>query len=470
MKKTKIICSIGPASETVPVMTEMVKAGMNVARINFSHATYEQNDKVLNTINEVRRITGQHIGILYDTKGPDFRCALMKEEGVNLVEGNTIRIVKNDVVGTEEGFTVNYKDAIDKIAIGMTILIDDGLFKLEVVGKDEMGITCRIINGGVLTSKKGIAVPGCDLNLPFLSDVDKEDIKYACTHDGDFIALSFVESKENIMEVRNLLAENNRSDMLIISKVESATAIRNLDDIINYSDGIMVARGDLGVEIPMEKLPIVQKDMIKKCREREKFVIVATEMLASMYTSPRPTRAEVTDISNAVLDGTDAVMLSGESTVGKHPVDAVGYMARICEEAEKFDEYAGKFTSRVPSDITEAVANAVLTSVNHFDAKAIVVPTSGGHSPRVISNLRPHPIILALCQTEKVARMLSLNYGVYPMIVNVDHNDMDDTVAACRKVAIEALGLKEKDVIVIAGGIHTNQDIKQTNFMKIEEI
>ena len=471
MKKTKIICSIGPASEKTEVMAEMVKCGMNVARINFSHASYEQNDKVVSVIKEVRSLTGNHVSILYDTKGPDFRCLEMKEEGVNLVAGNTIKMVKDHVVGTEEAFSVNYPNAIDKINVGSTVLIDDGLFKFEVIDKDSSSLTLKVINGGVLTSKKGIAVPGCDLDLEFLSEVDKEDIKYACSHEGDFIALSFVESRENVDAVRKILAENGRSDMQIISKVESATAVKNLDDIIDASDGIMVARGDLGVEVPIEKLPIIQKDMIRKCREKEKFVIVATEMLASMYTNPRPTRAEVTDISNAVLDGTDAVMLSGESTVGKYPVDAVRYMANICEEAEKFEEeYASDFSPIVPNDITEAIASAVLTSVSQLDVKAIVVPTSGGHSARVISNLRPNTMILALCPNNKLARALSINYGVYPVVIDVDHDDMDDVAKACKSVAATLLNLQKNDIIVICGGIHSNHDVKQTNFMKIEEI
>ena len=470
MKKTKIICSIGPASNKVDVMTQMVNAGMNTARINFSHATYEQNDEVIKVIKEVRSLTGNPLSILYDTKGPDFRCLEMKEEGVNLVEGNTIKMVKDHIIGTEEAFGVNYPDAIDKISIGNVVLIDDGLFKFEVIDKDSNSVTLKIINGGVLNSKKGIAVPGCDLNLEFLSEVDKEDIKYACTHEGDFIALSFVECRKNVDDVRKILIENGRSDMQIISKVESATAVKNLDEIIDASDGIMVARGDLGVEVPIERLPIIQKDMITKCREKEKFVIVATEMLASMYTSPRPTRAEVTDISNAVLDGTDAVMLSGESTVGKFPVDAVSYMARICEEAEKYGEYAGEFNQVVPNDITEAVASAVLTSASQLDVKAIVVPTSGGHSARVISNLRPNTIILTLCPSNKLARALSLNYGIYPVVIDVDHNDMDDVAKACKSVAITMLNLKEKDIIVICGGIHSDNVKNQTNFMKIEEI
>ena len=280
MKKTKIICSIGPASSSVEVMKQMVEAGMNVARINFSHATLEENKQVLETIKEVRRLTGENIAILYDTKGPDFRCGIMQEGGINLIPGNLIRIVKENVIGNEERFTVNCPDAIDKIKEGNIILLEDALMKLQVISKDSDGITCVVIDGGILNSKKGINVPGVKLDLPFISKQDIEDIKYACNNDGDFLALSFVESKENILEARKILKEFNREDMQIISKVESSTALENLEDIIEFSDGIMVARGDLGVEVPIQKLPIIQKNMIKKCREKEKFVIVAKEMLA----------------------------------------------------------------------------------------------------------------------------------------------------------------------------------------------
>ena len=284
------------------------------------------------------------------------------------------------------------------------------------------------------------------------------------------IAASFVRSANCIKQIRDILNKHNYK-MLIIAKIENREGVDNIDEIIDEADGVMVARGDLGVEVPIEKLPIIQKDMIRKCREKEKFVIVATEMLASMYTNPRPTRAEVTDISNAVLDGTDAVMLSGESTVGKYPVDAVRYMANICEEAEKFEEeYASDFSPIVPNDITEAVASAVLTSVSQLDVKAIVVPTSGGHSARVISNLRPNTMILALCPNNKLARALSINYGVYPVVIDVDHDDMDDVAKACKSVAATLLNLQKNDIIVICGGIHSNHDVKQTNFMKIEEI
>ena len=471
MKKTKIICSIGPASQSVEVMSEMVKNGMNVARVNFSHGTYEEYTEILNSVKETRLRTGKHIAVLYDTKGPDFRCGEIVEEGINLVKGNPVRIIKNQVVGQNNYFSVNHPEVIDRINIGSTVLLEDALMRLEVISKEDDGITCIVKDGGILKSKKGIAVPGVKLDIPFMSEQDRKDIEYACLNEGDFIALSFVESKDNILEVRELLKKYNREDMQIISKVESATGVQNLDEIIDESDGIMVARGDLGVEVPLEKLPIIQKDMILRCRSKEKYVIVATEMLASMYEASRPTRAEVTDISNAVLDGADAVMLSGESTVGKHPIEAVKYMAKICEEAEKNEVYSTYFNHFSNKDITETLASSVLTSANSLKVKAIVVPTSGGHSAMVISNLRPKSPILALCPNESIARKLLLCFGVFPIVTNkVKDDDMDDTVNNAREVATSVLGLQEKDIIIITGGIHHNKAIRQTNFMKIEEI
>ena len=471
MKKTKIICSIGPASQDVNIMSEMVENGMNVARVNFSHGNYEEYNDILKVIKETRLRTGNNIAILYDTKGPDFRCGMMPEEGIELVKENTIRIVKNNIVGTPDAFSVNHPEALDKISVGNEILLEDALMKLVVISLEQDGITCRVEEGGNLKSKKGMNVPGIDLELPFMSDQDREDIKYACENEGDFLALSFVERKEDVLQVRELLEIYNRKDMKIISKVESKTGVDNLDEIIDVSDGIMVARGDLGVEVPVEFLPIIQKDMIRKCREKEKFVIVATEMLASMYTSSRPTRAEVTDISNAVFDGADAVMLSGESTVGLHPIEAVRYMAKICEESEKNNMYCTRFTHKRNNDITEALASAVISSQLALDIKAIVVPTTGGHSPTVISNLRPKTIILAPCPNDAVARGLSLNYGVYPIVCeNTKEDDMDDNVKNAKELAVRILGLHQNDKIIITGGIHENKSIKQTNFMKIEEI
>lgn len=471
MKKTKIICSIGPSSQSVEVMSKMVENGMNVARINFSHGNYDEYTSILNIIKETREVTGKNIAILYDTKGPDFRILDIVDEGIKLEKGGLVKIIKQNIVGRDYYFSVNHPEILDRVSIGNTVLLEDALMRLEVVNKDVDGLVCKVIEGGVLYSRKGINIPGVKLDIPFLSEQDRSDIEFACKNEGDFIALSFVETADNIKQVKELLKFYNREDMKIISKVESEMGVTNLKEIIDESDGIMVARGDLGVEVALKKLPIIQKDMIRMCREKEKFVIVATEMLASMYEASRPTRAEVTDISNAVLDGADAVMLSGESTVGKHPVEAVKYMADICKESEKNIIYATKFDHNSNMDITEAIATSVLDSSNSLDVKAIVVPTTGGHSATVISNLRPKPIILALCPNEKVARSLSLNYGVYPVISSfVKDDDMDQTVENARNTAIKVLDLKENNIIIITGGIHHNKAIKQTNFMKIEEI
>ena len=323
MKKTKIICSIGPSSAKYETFKQMVLNGMNVARINFSHATEEEKTTALNLVKKANKDLGSYVAVLFDTKGPDFRTGNMTNDQINLVEGKTIKIVKDDILGTEEAITVNYKDALDSIEVGNEILLEDGLMKLEVIEKLDNGLNCKIIDGGVLGSRKSVNVPGVHLNMPFISDQDREDIIYACQHDGDYLALSFVSCKEDVLAAREILKEQGREDMQIISKVESHRAIKNIDDIIEVSDGVMVARGDLGVEVPMNKLPVLQKEIIEKCRTKGRTVIVATEMLASMYTSARPTRAEISDVANAVLDGTDAVMLSGETTVGKHPADAV---------------------------------------------------------------------------------------------------------------------------------------------------
>ena len=282
MKKTKIICSIGPASSKYETFKQMVLNGMNVARINFSHATEEEVENTLNLVEKVNKELNRHVAVLYDTKGPDFRTGKTKNGSIKLENGKTIKIVKDDILGTEEAFTVNYKDALDSIEIGHTILLEDGLMKLEVIDKDKKGLTCKIIEGGILKDRKGVAVPGVNLNLDFISDQDRKDIIYACRHNGDFIALSFVSTPEDVLAVREILKEENREDMQLISKIESATSIENLDAIIKVSDGIMVARGDLGVEVPMENLPIYQKQIIEKCRTVGRTCIVATEMLASI--------------------------------------------------------------------------------------------------------------------------------------------------------------------------------------------
>ena len=365
MKKTKIVCSIGPASCSPDVMEKMVYAGMNVARINFSHATLEEKQGVVDAVKEVRRRTGENIAILYDTKGPEFRNGMLENGEINLVEGKIIRIVKEDVLGNEERFSVNHPKALDCLKIGDVILLENGLMKIEIISIEEDGVTGKIVAGGVLGNKKSLNVPGVTLDIPFISDADREDMIYACLHDGDFIALSFVNCREDVLQAREIFKQYGREDLKVISKIESTAGFDNLDEILEVSDGIMVARGDLGVEVPLQRLPIYQKSIIKRCREYGKICIVATEMLESMKKNVRPTRAEVSDIANAVLDGTDAVMLSGETTTGQHPIEVVRYMAEICENAEEYYDYDDAFDSVREIDITELLLR-VLLIVHHY--------------------------------------------------------------------------------------------------------
>lgn len=465
MKKTKIVCSIGPASNTKEVFFNMVQNGMNVARINFSHATIEERECVINLVKSANEELGSHIAIMYDTKGPDFRTGTVENGKITLVEGNTIKIVKDDIIGDETKITVNYKNAIDSISIGDTILLEDGLMKLLVTDKDATSLTCQIIVGGELGDRKGVNVPGIELDVPFLSEQDKEDIIYACHNHGNFLALSFVNTKEDVLSVRELVKANG-SNMQLISKIESATAIENIDEIIEVSDGIMVARGDLGVEVAMKELPVLQKMIIRKCREQGKFCIVATEMLASMYKNARPTRAEVTDIANAVLDGADAVMLSGETTVGKYPIDAVRYMAETAETAEKFLDYNNQIVPIKNDGVITTIASCVVNAANSLDVKAILASTISGDTAKHISSLRPKSIILATCPTEETALSLAFNFGVYSKVVPM-YETTDEIIEKSKEEATKFLGLKEKDKVIIAGGFPQN---KSTNYMKVEEI
>lgn len=467
MKKTKIITSIGPASNEPEVFEKMVLNGANVARINFSHATIEEREKAVSTVKEVRNKLNNNIAILYDTKGPEFRNGNLEGDEINLVPGKTIKIVKDKVLGNEERFSVNYPEVLDNLEVGNTILLENGLMKIEVIEKEEDFVNCKIISGGVLGNKKSLNVPNVKLDIPFINDVDYEDIVYACRHDGDFIALSFVSSKDDVLKVREILKKENREDIKLISKIESMTGIENIDEIIEVSDGIMVARGDLGVEVPMTKLPIYQKKLIEKCREKGKVCVVATEMLESMKKNLRPTRAEVSDVANAVLDGTDAVMLSGETTSGKYPVETVKYMSDICIEAEKY--YDNSFHNKTKTGVTETIVASVVESSKIFDIKVVVASTVSGYSARGISNLKPDCYILATCTTSEVARSLALNYGVITTVVPFVHS-ADEVVEIAREEAIRVFDLKKNDKILITGGFSKNTEKRITNFMKIEEI
>lgn len=466
MKKTKIICSIGPATNTKEVFKELVHAGMNVARVNFSHATIEERETVRDLVSWINEEENLNIGLLYDTKGPEFRNGEVQEGGINLVEGKNIRVVKESVVGSDERFSVNHPEALDSLNVGSIIQLENGLMKIEVISKESDGVTCKVVNGGNLGNRKSLFVPGVKLDIPFISEVDREDIIYACKNRGDFLALSFVSTKEDVLEARKILDEQ-KSSMKIIAKIESKTGIDNLDEILEVSDGVMVARGDLGEEVPISLLPVYQKLIIRKAREHGKFCIVATEMLESMKKNSRPTRAEVTDVANAVLDGTDAVMLSGETTVGSYPVETVKYMASIANDAEEHSATHFGYLGKIGR--TECIAKSAVDLTNYVDVKAIVAEAISGYSTRMISNFRPSCPILACCTTPEVARSLALNYGVYTSLVPL-MDDTDELVNLVKEKAIDYFNLENGDKIVITGGLPPVNNIRLTNFIKIEEI
>ncbi len=467
MKKTKIICTIGPASDSVEIMGKMAKKGMDCARINLSHATEQGILKTIEVIREVRKVSDVPVAIMYDTKGPEFRTLKFKHGGVSLQKDDIIKMSKSCIVGNENEFGVNHSEAIDFIKVGDKVLIDNALLELEVIEKKDDFVVLKARGDGKIQNNKTINVPGVDLKLDFISEVDKKDITFAAKHACDYLALSFVNTREDVIEARKLIEEAG-GDALIISKIESRMGIENIDDIINESDGIMVARGDLGVEFPMEELPMLQKSIIKKCRQRGKFAIVATEMLASMYESPRPTRAEVSDVANAILDGTDCVMLSGETTVGKYPIDSVAIMNRICENVESKIDYTKHVAYTGIIGVSDTIAKLVVGAVEYSDIKVIVATSLTGFTARKISNLRPNSTILACCPSNHIAEKVVLNFGVKPVITDIYENT-DEMVENCRKVAKEEFNLNEGDLIVVTGGFPIGES-RKTNYLRIIEI
>lgn len=468
MKKTKIICSIGPASCDVDVMEKMVLAGMNVARVNFTHATLEERLKVIDSVQQVRKRTGASVAILWDTKGPEFRSGMLKTSSIELIEGNTIKIVKEEILGDSEKISVNHPEALESISVGDLLLLENDKMRLEVIDKTDDYLNCKILVGGTLGNKKSLSVPGVKLNMPYISDADREDIKFACEHGGEYLAISFVSSKEDVLEIKELLKEYNREDLQIICKIESDLGVTNLEEILEVSDGVMVARGDLGTEVSYAKLPIIQKRIVKTCRKMGRICIVATEMLETMMENSRPKRAETSDIANAVLDGTDAVMLSGETTVGKHPVETVAAMANICEETEKYAEFDYIDDGLRVYSVPLAIAENVVESANRLDAKLICAATITGTTAKLISNFKPKAPILALCPNDEACYRLALNWGVYTKKIPM----LDSTDAVLRASVLEAkefTHLSKNDRIVLTGGFPTTGK-SQTNLMKIEEI
>ncbi|MCM1290125.1 MAG: pyruvate kinase [Corallococcus sp.] len=470
MRKTKIVCTLGPASTSYDQIKKMALAGMNVARINMSHGTYEEHQVRVDNVKKVRRNLGVPIPIMVDTKGPEIRIGTFESGKIEVTEGMTFDFVAEDVIGDDAKVSITYKELHKDISVGCTVLLNDGLLVFKVT--DIIGSTIRTEaqNSGTLTDRKGLFVPNVKLNIPFLSEQDKRDLEYGVKIGAEMYALSFVQDGECVKEVRKFLTKCGAKDVCLISKIESQSGVDNIDEIIAASDGIMVARGDLGVELPYEKLPAIQKLLITKSRMSGKFVITATEMLESMVTKLRPTRAEIVDVANAVYDGSSCVMLSAESAVGINPSNTIATMARIAEEAERNVNYRQMYTSSPFTllDNTDAISHATVNTAFDINAKAIVVYTASGVSARMISRFRPEAQIVAMTNSDRVYHQLATSWGVIPSICQTFDNTDDMFINA--EETVRRLGLaKGGDNVVITAGVPLGKNVG-TNLIKVGKI
>ena len=472
MKKTKIVCTIGPASESVDMLVNLINAGMNVCRLNFSHGDYEEHGARIKNIREAVKITGKRVAILLDTKGPEIRTNDMENGAITMKIGDSVRISMTEVLGTNEKFSITYPELINDVNVGSHILLDDGLIDLEVtdIDRDANEIVTVVKNEGVLKNKKGVNVPGVSVNLPGITEKDANDIRFGIGQGIDFIAASFVRRASDVLEITKILEEENATHIQIIPKIENQEGIDNIDEILKVSDGLMVARGDMGVEIPTEDVPVVQKALIKKCNALGKPVITATQMLDSMQRNPRPTRAEANDVANAIYDGTDAVMLSGETAAGDYPLEAVQTMARIAVRTEETlvnqDSFALKLYSK--TDMTEAIGQSVGHTARNLGIQTIVAATESGHTARMISKYRPKAHIVAITFSEQKARSLSLSCGVYATVADKP-SSTDEMFNLASKVSQEEGYASEGDLIIITAGVPVGEK-GTTNLMKIQMI
>ncbi len=472
MRKTKIVCTIGPVSESLDMFKKLINAGMNVARLNFSHGDFEEHGARIANARKASQELGKNLAILLDTKGPEIRTGKLKDDQkVELIQDRLITLTTEEVLGDADRVSITYRDLYKDVRIGSTILIDDGLIGLSVEDIRGTDIVCRIKNGGLLGSKKGVNVPGVKINLPGITEKDANDIIFGIQQGVDFIAASFVRKASDVMEIREILERHNAAHIQIISKIENQEGVDNLDEILEVSDGLMVARGDLGVEIPAEDVPIVQKAMIKKCNQVGKPVITATMMLDSMQRNPRPTRAEASDVANAIFDGSDAVMLSGETAAGKYPVESVLTMARIAERAEQALEHREIFirqSNAQQTTVTEAISQAVANSALDLDAKAILTATESGYTARMVSKYRPKAPIIAVTPDDRVLRRLSLVWGVMPVkgeSCSSTDQLFEHAVDASVKTGLVSLG----DLVIITAGVPVGRS-GTTNLIKVHQI
>lgn len=470
-RKTKIICTLGPAVDNEESLRGLMLGGMNAARFNFSHGTHETHLALLNKFKKVREELGLPVATILDTKGPEIRIAQFKDGKVELEQGQTFTLTTREVEGDETIVSQSYKDLPADLSVGDHVLIDDGLIDMVVEQLTETDVICRVENGGPLSNNKSVNVPGAKINLPALTDKDRADLKFAVENDMDFVAASFVRKAADVNEIRAELLRHGGKGVRIISKIENQEGLENLDEIIEASDSIMVARGDLGVEIPLWEVPSVQKKMITKTTMAGKPVVTATQMLDSMTRNPRPTRAEVSDVANAVFDGTSCVMLSGESANGKYPVETVKTMAKICEAAESYMHHWKRFRNRAVEEglsVNDAITHTACQTAMDLNAKAILTATKSGHSARMVSRFRPGCPVVALCPDERVRRQLAISWGVEPYLCD-DVEDTDTLFAMCVYTALKEKAVKVGDTVVITAGVPIGRS-GSTNLIKAQVV
>lgn len=471
MRRTKIICTLGPASDSEEIVREMIKAGMNVARFNFSHGTHDEHLQRMDMVVRLRDEMQVPLATLLDTKGPEIRLGKLEDGKAVLNEGDMFSLTTEDILGNSKRASITFKGLPGDVKEGDNILIDDGLIGMVVETVTKTDIHCRVINGGPISDHKGINVPNVELSMPYLSERDKDDLIFGISAGFDFVAASFVRTAQDVLEVRDLLRENGGADIKIIAKIENAQGVNNIDEIIRVSDGIMIARGDMGVEIPLEDVPVIQKMIIKRVYNSGKYVITATQMLDSMMKHPRPTRAEATDVANAIYDGTSVIMLSGETAAGKYPVESIQTMARIAERAEQDIDYRNRFFNRKNlqnRDVTNAISHATCTTAYDLEASAIITVTQSGTTARMISKYRPAMPIIGCTAHERIYRHLCMSWGVQPVLCEVkDNTDALFDHAIDRSKANGMV--QDGDLVVITAGVPLGVP-GTTNLIKVQTV
>ena len=469
MRKTKIICTIGPSSESEEKLRELMLAGMDVARFNMSHGTHEEHRIKFDRVRKISEELELPVATMLDTKGPEIRIGDFEKYKTELVKGQKFTLTTKDIMGTNEIVSITYKNLVNDVSVGKTILLDDGLIEMLVTEISETDIICEVLNGGPISNHKGVNVPGVVLSMPYISEVDEADLIFGIQTGFDFIAASFARSKEDILQIRSL-SNAYGSNVKIIAKIENLQGIENIDEILETSDGIMVARGDMGVEIPMEDVPVLQKSLIKKAVTKGKYVITATQMLDSMMKNPRPTRAETTDVANAIYDGTTAIMLSGESAAGLYPVEAVKTMVKITVKAENDIDYISRMRkNEIPgSEITTAISHACCNTAIELNAAAIISITMSGFTAGIVSRYKPNCPIIGCAITQDVCRQLNLMWGVVPVLIG-RKNTAEELFNAAISISVEKGLLKKGDIVVLTAGMPLGVSGK-TNMIRVIEV